>query len=381
MSKAATKTATRKKATVNDLCQAMDNIAPPGLAQSWDNVGLILGDPHNQLKRVLLCIDLTTPVLKEAVRLRVGAILAYHPPIFKPLSRLVAGSADMASLVWECARSHIAIYATHTALDAAEGGANDVLAAMCGLKVSEPLEYMDQPGHSQCKVVTFVPAGAVQLVANAVFAAGAGHIGDYSHCSFRTPGQGSFFGHESTTPSVGKRGRDETVNETRLEFVTPQHKLPRVITAMLQSHPYEEPAFDIYPLQPTPVKGIGRVGTLPQPTTLGKLASKLKRIVSANCVQIVGNTSQPVKRIIVVVGAAGSLPFKTTLGKRDAVITGEIRHHDALAFDRIGCGAIALNHWTSERPILAPLAKQLAKAIPDVSFRISNADCEPFQRI
>ncbi len=381
MSKTLAKPTPRKKESVNDLCQAMDQIAPLGLAQSWDNVGLLLGDPRQPLKRTLLCIDLTPAVLKEAIRLKMNAILAYHPPIFKPLNRLVANTAEMTSLVWECARNNIAIYATHTALDAAEGGANDVLAAMCGLKKTEPLEYVDQPGNAACKIVTFVPEKAVHTISNAVFAAGAGHIGDYSHCSFSSQGQGSFIGQESTTPSVGKRGKFEMVDEIRLEFVAPKRKLSTVIAALRQTHPYDEPAFDIYPLQPKPVTGIGRIGKLLRPITLEKLAEKLKRELKANCVQFVGVPLQNIERIIVVVGAAGSLPFKIPLGKRDAIITGEIRHHDALAFNRIGCGAIALNHWTSERPILTSLAKRLTEELPVVTFEISSADEEPFQRV
>jgi len=381
MSKAPAKNDQRKKNTVSDLCLAMDTIAPVGLAQSWDNVGLLLGDPRHSLKRTLLCIDLTTKVLREAIRLNMNAILAYHPPIFKPLNRIVAGTNDMASLVWECARNDISIYATHTALDAAEGGANDVLAAMCGIKHAEPLEYVDQPGQAMCKIITFVPEKAVRAISDAMFTAGAGHIGNYTHCSFSTPGRGSFFGQESTSPHVGKRGKLETVDEVRLETVAPQQKLSAIIAALLRKHPYDEPAFDILPLQPKPVKGIVRIGELLRSTTLKKLATKLKREVKANCVQIVGSPTQKIDRIIVVVGAAGNLPFKTPLRKSDAIITGEIRHHDALAFNRIGCGAIALNHWTSERPILTSLAKRLAEAVPGVKFRISSVDCEPFQPI
>ncbi len=381
MSKTSAKTKKREQASINNLCDAMDEIAPLSLAQDWDNVGLLLGDPRQQLKHTLLCIDLTPDVLKEAIRLKVQAILAYHPPIFKPLNRLVGGTTNMASLVWECALNNIAIYATHTALDAAEGGANDVLADMCGLKQTQPLEYVGQPGQAECKIVTFVPENNVRAISDAVFDAGAGHIGDYSHCSFGTKGQGSFLGQSSTKPSIGQRGKFETVGEIRLEFVAPQRKLSAVIAALLQAHPYDEPAFDIYPLQPKPAKGIGRVGKLPRTTTLKKLATNLKRKLKANCVQIIGTPSQKIERIIVVVGAAGNLPFKIPLGNRDVIITGEIRHHDALAFNRIGCGAIALNHWTSERPILASLAKRLSEKVPGVKSRISTADCEPFQKV
>ena len=366
---------------VADVCSAMETIAPTGLAQSWDNVGLLAGDPKAVVRRALACIDLTPPVVEEAIKKKIDLLLAYHPPIFKPVSSLRADSRGTDAAVFRCIRNGIAIYATHTALDAAKGGTNDVIASLCGIKQTEPLEYVDDPSVDECKLVVFVPADQLEKIADAMFNAGAGHIGDYGRCSYRTTGQGTFLGGEATSPSIGKRGRIEYVDEVRLETIVPSKALPGVVSAMIKAHSYEEPAFDIYPLKPRPVRGIGRVGSLPRAVTLRSLARRLKRATQAACVQIVGPSDRMIERAAIVVGAAGGLPLRTPLSLSDVVITGEIRHHDALAIQRTGSTAIALGHWASERPVLANLAKRLQEEVPGLHANISSADVDPFHPV
>lgn len=375
MSKKAGKKAAGAK--IGDFVRAMEAIAPTRLAQEWDNVGLLAGDADAALRRVLLCIDLTPAVLREAIAKKIDVLMAYHPPLFKPVKRLCGGGDGMEALIFECIRAGIAIYSTHTALDAAAGGTNDTLAALCGMTETAPLEYVDD-GSESVKLVTFVPAQHVDRVAEALFAAGAGRIGNYEKCSFRVDGRGSFFGDDSTNPVVGKKGRMEFVEEVRLEVVVPVCKLPEVNRALWVAHTYEEPAYDIYPLKARPVKGIGRVGTLPKPIALSKLAASLKRTTGAQCVQTVGDSSQAVDRAIIVAGSAGSLPFRAGLTERTVVITGEMRHHDGLAIARAGAAAILLGHWASERPALTPLSERLTRMIEGVEFRISSQGCDPF---
>jgi len=365
--------------TVGAICTAMESIAPPGLAQDWDNIGLLAGDPAARVRKVLLCIDLTLPVFEEAITKKAQFVMAYHPPIFKPIASLRADSLDTDAAVFRCIEHGIAIYSTHTALDAADGGTNDVIAALCGIKNTEPLEFVDEPGRKELKLVVFVPSKDVERVADAMFAAGAGHIGDYAHCSYRSAGQGTFLGGDTTNPTVGKRNRLEKVEEIRLETVVPSSALSKVVTSLIAAHPYEKPAYDIYPLQPTPVRGIGRHGSLPAGSTLGKVARKLKRATGASGTQIVGPPGRVVERAVIVVGAAGSLPFRMKLTGSDVIVTGEIRHHDALTIQRIGCTAIALNHWTSERPVLASVAKQIENLLPGITTHVSKSDREPFQ--
>ncbi len=367
--------------TLAEFAAAMETIAPTGLAQEWDNVGVLAGDLNASIKRILLCIDLTHAVVDEAINGKFDAIMAYHPPIFKPLKSLKMPSHGTESIVYRCVRQGIAIYSTHTALDAADGGTNDVLANLAGVEITEPLEYVDQPGTNELKLITFVPEEALDSVSNALFAAGAGNIGDYSRCSYRLRGQGTFLGGQSTNPAVGQRGRLETVDEVRLEVVIPAKKLPEIVAALRATHPYEEPAFDIYPLKSKQVRGIGRVGKLPKPIALSKLAQLLKKKSGATCVQTVGDPQREITRIIAVAGAAGDLPFKMKLEKTDCIITGEMRHHDALTVQRRDCTAIILGHWASERPALASLAERIREKLKRVDVALSESDRDPFEPI
>jgi dinuclear metal center YbgI/SA1388 family protein len=341
----------------------------------------LAGDYSACIRRVLLTIDLTEAVVDAAIGGRIDLIMAYHPPIFKPISALRVPSTGTDAAVHRCIRNGLAIYATHTALDAADGGTNDVLAALCGVRKAEPIEYVDDPSHKEFKLVVFVPPAEADGVADAMFAAGAGHIGNYSRCGFRLEGKGSFFGGECTHPTIGERGRTEYVDEFRLETVVSAGVLPAVIRAMTAVHSYEEPAFDIYPLKARPVRGTGRWGALAQPTTLGRLARKLKRVTHATSVQMVGPADREITRAAVQAGAAGSMPFRLPLTSEDVIVTGEIRHHDALTIERLGCAAIALGHWASERPALASLVMRLESELPGVSVTISAADRDPFQAV
>lgn len=371
----------RSNVTIAQIAYTLDAIAPLELAQPWDNVGLLAGDPQAKAKRVLLCIDLTAAVLAEAIEEGCSMIVAYHPPIFKPIARLRSDSSGTDGLVHQAIAAGLAIYSPHTALDAAPGGTNDVMADLCGLTAIEPFEYPIPPA-TQSKIVTFVPHAQVDHVADALAAAGAGRIGDYQHCSYRSHGRGTFFGTQSTQPRIGRRDRLEMVEETRLEMVLPQCVLPEVVDALLRSHPYEEPAYDIYPLTPAPTFGIGRVGLLPAKTTLGRLAERLAKAVRSQVACLVGSPRAPIARAAVCVGSAGRLPWdKPRSAGCDVLVTGELHHHDALALTRMGKTAIVLGHWESERPALKPLAARLRGQLAALAVSISRQDAPPFQKL
>lgn len=371
--------------TVSSLCEAMERIAPTRAAADWDNAGLLAGDAAGRLRRVLLAIDLTADVLDEAVRGGCDAIVSYHPPIFRAVKRFVVDRTQQEGLAAEAAMRGMAVYSPHTALDAAEGGTNDTLAALAGLENLAPFTAAES-GSSECKLVVFVPASHVDRVAEALFRVGAGRIGDYVQCSYRLAGQGTFFGTESTDPVIGRRGRLERVDEIRLEVVFPRGRIADVSSALRRAHPYEEPAFDVYALvkPPDPSIGQGRIGQFAKPPTLSALAASLKQKTGAANVAIVGRGAARMKRGLVCVGAAGSLPFdmpNDPCGRGDVVITGEIRHHDALRYQRCGAAAIALGHWASERPVLKPLAARLRRLLPGVIISASRADADPFRPV
>src|SRR5687768_887093 len=252
---------------------ALNEIAPTRNAEAWDNVGLLAGDPAQDLARAMLCIDYTPDVAREAAAARCDLIVAYHPPIFDAIKRVTADS-----LIFDAIRRGVAIYSPHTALDVADGGTNDMLADAIGIAAEDrgPLRLIE-PKASQYKLVTFVPEKDLKDVSDALFAAGAGRIGDYAMCSFRSPGTGTFFGQEGTNPTVGSAGRLEEAPEVRLETVMPIARLTEVLAALREAHPYEEPAFDLVQLAAPPEKlGQGRLGDM-EPTPREQIFDRIKR--------------------------------------------------------------------------------------------------------
>jgi dinuclear metal center YbgI/SA1388 family protein len=362
----------RAPTRVCDLARAMEDIAPTGWATEWDNVGLLVGDPGAAVSRVLLTIDCTREVVQEAVDGGCEAIVSYHPPIFGAVKRFIAPSPAFAA-----ARAGVAIYSPHTALDAAPGGTNDVLAAALGVASLEPLRGAPA-GAGAIKLVTFVPPDHVGAVSQALFAAGAGHIGNYSSCSFRAPGTGTFLGEQGANPVVGQPGRLEEAAELRLETLVQPQDVANVVRALRATHPYEEPAFDLVPLAPAPgPHGPGRVGTVP-PTTVGELGARLKTSLGAAHLLAVGAVDKRVERVALCVGSGGEL-LPDALGARaDLFVTGELRHHDALRASAAGLAVICTLHSTSERIALGALEGMLAGRLPGVVVVRSRADREPF---
>jgi len=357
---------------VADLVRAMEAIAPPRLAAAWDNVGLLVGDEGAALPRVLLTVDCTREVLDEARRERCGAIVSYHPPIFDAQRRFVAPS-----VAYEAARAGVAIYAPHTALDAADGGTNDVLADALGMVERAPLR-VTAAADGELKLVTFVPEGHVDAVSRAVFDAGAGTIGKYTSCSFRAPGTGTFFGEEGASPVVGQAGRLEHAAEVRLETVVPIGRVDAVVRALRAAHPYEEPAFDLVRLAAPPsARGFGRVGTVPA-TPLRALVDRVKAAVGASHVLVAGALERQVSRAAVCAGSGGDLLSDAIGAGADLFLTGELRHHDALRAVAAGLTAVCTLHSTSERIALRTLEGRLAELLPGVSVARSREDHEPF---
>src|SRR5688500_5839362 len=213
---------------LQSVLDALEQIAPMRHAESWDNVGLLAGDPAQDVSRALLTIDYTPDVVAEVASEKCDLVVAYHPPLFHAVKRLRAGDP-----VFDAIRRGVAIYSPHTALDVAAGGTNDMLADAIGIDEAGrmPLRLIETKAN-QYKLVTFVPQKDVADVSAALFAAGAGRIGDYAMCSFRTPGTGTFFGEEGTNPTVGRAGRLEEAAEMRLETVMPIARLADVLAAL-----------------------------------------------------------------------------------------------------------------------------------------------------
>ncbi len=379
--------------TIQSLLDAMSTIAPLSLAESWDRVGLQLGRPTAHLSGpIVLTIDLTEPVLEEAIAAKASAIIAYHPPIWNPLKKLTADSPGERVLL-RAAESHIAIYSPHTALDAAAGGINDwlceglsdgadgTIAGDC--RSLTPLAQ--QPASQQLKIVTFLPAKEIDRVRGSLATAGAGTIGNYTVCSFAAEGTGTFLGDESTSPAVGTSGQLERHDELRLEMVVSKKALPLALETLRQFHPYEEPAIDVYELVPQPVRGLGagRRLVLDEPANITALASRLKSHLGINAVSValppqLFDTS-PISHIAICAGAGASLVQSAVDNGCQLFITGELKHHEVLASLKANIGIMLAGHTNTERGYLHRLAPRIESSLLGVKCIVSSADTDPLR--
>jgi len=370
------------KMKVREIVNVLEEIAPPHLAAEWDNVGLLVGNAEAGATRLMLCIDLTEQVLREATRARVGMVMAYHPPLFKAISRVTVAENPV---IYDAASAGVAVYSMHTALDAAPGGANDALAELLGIAKPRALEPVVRRGGY--KVVIFAPADEVSKVADAAFEAGAGRIANYERCAFFSHGIGTFFGAEGSKPTVGRAGRQEAAEELRLEVIAPKDKVSAICSAVRAVHSYEAPAIDIYPLEEAPAGcGLGRIGRLKKPATVGSLISRIKKKTQLKKVLLAVGAGHKrgdgrgrlVTTAACCVGSCGSLFRPAAAAGATFYLTGEMRHHDALEAIAAGLDVVCLGHSNSERIALAKLAERLSVKLPKVKVLLSDTDRDPF---
>ncbi len=358
---------------------ALKEIAPLELAEEWDNVGLLIEPSKPKpIRRVMLTIDLTDAVADEAIRLGSDAVIAYHPPIFEPLKRLAGRLASLAE-------NRVAVYSPHTALDSAQGGVNDWLADGIGARSRYSIKpFSKTPILETFKLVIFIPRTHVDKMRSALAASGVGHIGDYSSCSFNTEGFGTFIGGASAKPVVGQRGRLEKVEEIRLEMNCSDYSvnLQEIEKLIRQTHPYEEPVWDLYRLEPkrSELLGQGRDVMLNKPISLEGLVSRVKRHLKLKHVRV-AKADHPlntdIEHVCLCAGAGGSV--LNGCGA-DVYLTGEMRHHDVLAANARGVSVILCDHTNTERGYLPVLKKKLlAKLGRGVRIDISKGDREPLE--
>ena len=371
---------------IKDIAERIEKIVPLKLAQDWDNVGLLIGDAQRNVKNILLTIDITGDVVAEAKEVKTDLIVSYHPVIWDGLKKITADG--QAGVVYDLIRAGISVFSIHTALDAAIGGVNDGLAEIVGIRDGKPIgDYVDSPGGDNAqhglrhyKLVVFIPIESAAKVSNAVFAAGAGVIGNYSKCGFGAEGTGSFLPLKGAKSAIGKKGKLEKVPEIRFETIVPAEKLDNVIAAMKKAHPYETPAFDCFKLYGTQSEfGLGRIGKLARPTRIKQIIKRIKKYTGAQAIGIVGDEKRLVKTAAVCAGSCGKIINSVIAAKCDLYLTGELKHHQALAAQEVGLTCICLGHSVSERFILKKLAKQLQKQIKQVTIRISKKDADPFK--
>ena len=346
---------------LRDVIGYLERRYPPGTAEPWDAVGLVVGDPVAPVERVLFAIDPTEEVVAEAASAGADLLVTHHPLLLKPVHS-VAATGTKGRVVHSLIASGIALYVAHTNADIAAGGVNEALAATLDLADVRPL--VPAPGEPLDVLVVYVPEEDAEAVRSALAAAGAGAVGDYTGCAWSVTGTGEFTPHDGADPTIGQIGRHERVAERRIEMVVPPHRRDEVAAALRASHPYEEPAFSFLTTRaPSGTVGSGRVGYLPFDMTLRELAEQVAAALPATAqgIRVSGDLDQVVSTVAVCGGSGDAYLDAAHRSGADVYLTADLRHHRAEEA-RAESGAPALidaAHWATEWPWLPVAARAL----------------------
>jgi len=358
----------------------VEQLAPKQLAEDWDNVGLQIGNPAAEVKKVLLTLDLDEHVLTEAKEKQVQLIITHHPVLFKGIKNINFTTVQ-GRLIKELIKNDITVYSAHTNLDSATGGVNDVLAEKLELQNTEVLVVNGR--QKFCKLVVFVPVNYQAVVGQALGQAGAGWIGNYSDCTFRTNGIGTFRPLSGSNPFIGKTNELETVQEVRLETNVPAEKLSAVIETMLGVHPYEEVDYDIYPLNNTgAAHGLGRIGQLPMELNFSDFLQQVRNALNLPMVKAGGQLDKRIKTVALCGGSAGDF-WPTALAKgADVYLSGDIKYHTAQDMVNNGLAFVDAGHYHSEVPVVERLYHHLKKIMRQenlaVELYVAQTSTDPF---
>jgi dinuclear metal center YbgI/SA1388 family protein len=360
---------------LKEITSTLENLAPLSYQESYDNAGLQVGNPEMEVTGVLITLDVTEEVLLEAEKLGFNLVVSHHPVIFGGL-KSITGKNVTERIVSRAIRSGIAIYSAHTNVDAVIGGVNSAMASRLGLVKQRILAPME--GQLK-KLVVFVPHEHLDRVRSAMFEAGAGVIGDYDSCSFNLEGKGTFRGSEGTDPFVGTPGEMHQEPETRVETIVPSHLAPGVVKAMIAAHPYEEVAYDLYPLENRYEQaGMGMVGDLEHPMDEEVFMGFVKDRFGVRVIRHSALLGNPVRRVALCGGAGSFLLGRAKASGADVFITGDFKYHQFFEAD----GKIVvmdIGHFESEQFTRELFYDLLSKKFPKFAIRLSGTETNPIK--
>ncbi|WP_085536400.1 Nif3-like dinuclear metal center hexameric protein [Massilibacteroides vaginae] len=358
---------------IKDILREIETFAPLPLQESYDNAGVQVGDVNQLATGALLCLDVTEEVVEEAIALGCNLIIAHHPLIFKPLKRLTGGSYIERCVIKAC-QNDMVIYAAHTNLDNANGGVNFYLADMLGLK---NVRVLNPQKNALLKLVTFVPEAYADVVRNALFHSGGGSIGNYDSCSYNLKGEGTFRANEGCKPFCGEVGEMHYETEIRIETILPAFKKAAVTRALLSVHPYEEPAFDFYPLANSwNETGSGIVGELPEEEDEFSFLSRLKDLFNVGCVKHSALRNKPVREVALCGGSGAFLINDAIAYGADVFITGEAKYNDFYDVENRILLAV-IGHYESELHTKDIFYNLISKKMPTFALHFSNVNSNP----
>lgn len=330
---------------IKEVIKVIEEFAPPALQENYDNAGLIVGNREAELRKTLISVDVTEQVVDEAISKDANLIVAHHPIIFAGLKK-ITGKNFVERIVIKAIKNDIAIYAAHTNVDNVQNGVNKKIAEKLQLKDTKVLKPMQ---NQLRKLVTFVPNEHATTVRNAIFEAGAGKIGNYDGCSYNLEGNGSFRASDKANPFVGKVGKLHFEPEVRIETIYPKYKERTVLNAMFDAHPYEEVAYDIYPLENSfDLAGAGIVGYLQEETNVVDFLKTLKSIFNTGVIRYTTPPRKSIRKIAVCGGAGSFLLQNAIAAQADIFVSADFKYHEFFtAENRITIADIG--HYESEQ--------------------------------
>ncbi|MBN2273506.1 MAG: Nif3-like dinuclear metal center hexameric protein [Bacteroidales bacterium] len=360
---------------LSEIIKALEELAPPVYKESYDNVGLMTGDPQEEIRAALLAVDITEEVLEEALANNINLIISHHPLIFTPL-KSITGKTGVEKILLRAIRKNIALLCAHTNLDNVDAGVNRKLSEKLGLTNAR---ILDPVSGELRKLVTFVPPDYADKVRTALFNAGAGHIGKYDQCSYNLEGTGTFRGSAEARPFVGEKGKLHFEKEIRIETVFPKALTSKVVKSLLSAHPYEEAAYDIYPLDNVyQLTGAGMIGELGSPMEAGAFLKHVKTSLGCQFIRYSGSPSHKIKTVACCGGSGSSLIQKAIVSGADAFVTGDIKYHQFLD----AAGDILLidaGHFETEQFTNEIFYEFLIKKFPNFAIRFSKVNTNPIK--
>jgi dinuclear metal center YbgI/SA1388 family protein len=346
--------------TVADMIALMGEIAPPRLAEEWDNPGLQFGDPGNPVSRVMVALDPTPAVIQGACDAGAQLLITHHPFFFRPIKNIDLRT-PLGKMMETAVRHGLAVFCAHTNLDAVSGGLNDCFAQSLGL---QDIAVLCPSGSAEnaCKLVVYGPEDHCRRMLDVFFAHEQGVIGQYTCCTFRQAGTGTFKPGPAARPLTGKPGEIVCADECRIEVTVPSSAVRQLVSGLRDIHPYETMAWDAYPLQRQPSDGgLGRVGTMPEPIHISMLASRVKVALGIDWVRVVRAGDGLIRNAAVCTGSGAGLLADFLASGADALITGDLRYHDARELEMQGKAAIDVGHFPSEKMMISLIQKGLSE--------------------
>jgi dinuclear metal center YbgI/SA1388 family protein len=358
---------------INELTSVIEDFAPLALQESYDNSGLIIGNPDTEAKGALVALEVTDEVIDEAIGLSYNLIVTHHPLIFKGLKH-ISNHDFVGRMVTKCIKNNIAVYAAHTNLDNVKAGVNQIICNRLGLSETTILSSNAKPLR---KLAVFVPEANAENLRKALFDAGAGNIGNYDSCSFNLKGKGTFRALDGAKPYVGNIGEIHTENEIRTEVIYPFYQESKILNVMRKNHPYQEIAYDIYELQNNfGGIGAGMLGTLEKPENTTDFLKRLKRTYGSKCIKHTRILKDKVQKIAVCGGSGSFLIHKAIGAGADVFITGDVKYHEF--FEADGKILIAdIGHYESEQFTKELLMNIIKKNFSTFAVQISAANTNP----